>query len=407
MTHHARPAVPQTRPRRRRAATRAVALLGAGLALSLLVADCGQGTRSAAPPSSPRPHVGSGAPHPHPASPAVPHASPTTAPSGHSGPTAAPTSTAVDTAHPVTTTTSTVPAASTTFRGVFEFAGNNSGADATNPNLAGVVLVYYWSQIEPTRGSFDWSVIQRDMAPWVAAGKKVIIRISTSGSPSWDPPYSGAGTPPWVYGDGTRSIVDNGETLPVYWDAAYLSDYQSFVHSFGLEFDSNPNVAFIEAGIGMGGETLAETNASASGVAAWQAAGYTDSLWLSTVEKLASFFSASFHRTPIFPLVDMTFFDGSTSSYESLMSWFRAVPNWGLQYDGLTSTQKLSSQWTGRPVALEQRYATATSHDCLCGDISNGLTNLHGNYLLIYRSDILAPANAGYLRQAAATARPG
>jgi hypothetical protein len=313
----------------------------------------------------------------------------------------------LSTSQPVATTTTTVPPAGTAFRGIYEFAGNNSAADATDPDLAGVVLVYYWSQIEPSRGTFDWSVIGRDMAPWVAAGKKVVLRISTSGSASWDPPYSGSGTPSWVFGDGTRSIVDNGETLPVYWDQAYLTDYQSFVHSFAVQFDGNPSVAFIEAGIGMGGETLAETNASGSGLAAWEADGYTDSLWLTTVEKIASFFQTSFHTTPIFPLVDMTFFDGSTSSYQSLLTWLRAVPNWGLQYDGLTSTQKLSSQWPGRPLALEQRDATATSHDCLCDDISNGLANLHGNYLLIYRSDIDAPHNAATLAQTAAAAKPG
>jgi Beta-galactosidase len=384
-----------------------LSLLGAGLALTVVAAACGQSTRSAAPPSHHRQHAGSPSRRTTTSPTTDLHSSPTTVPMDSPATADSSTTTVLSTSQPVGTTTTTVGAASTAFRGVFEFAGNNSGADAANPDLAGVVLVYYWSQIEPTKGTFDWSVIQHDMAPWVAAGKKVILRISTSGSASWDPPYSGSGTPSWVFGDGTRSIADNGETLPVYWDPAYLTDYQSFVHSFALQFDGNPNVAFIEAGIGMGGETLAETNASHAGIASWEAAGYTDSLWLTTVEKIASFFAASFHTTPIFPLVDMTFFDGSESGYASLLSWLRAQPNWGLQYDGLTSTQKLSSQWTGRPLALEQRDATSTSHDCLCGDISNGLANLHGNYLLIYRSDIVAPSNAATLRQTEATAQPG
>ena len=100
----------------------------------------------------------------------------------------------------------------------------------------------------------------------------------------------------------TRSISNNGETIPVYWDQAYLTDYDSFVHSF------------IEAGIGMGGETLPETNASATGIAAWQSDGYIDSLWLSTVETIVSFFEGSFHKTAIFPLVDMTFFTAAPPS---------------------------------------------------------------------------------------------
>ncbi len=83
--------------------------------------------------------------------------------------------------------------------------------------------------------------------------EKVILRIATSGAASWDVPYSGDGTPAWVYADGARSVIDSGETIPVYWDQAYLTDYQAFVQAFGAEFNGNSSIAFIESGIGMGG----------------------------------------------------------------------------------------------------------------------------------------------------------
>ncbi len=354
--------------------TQIAAWAGAGVTLSLVAAGCGGVSQDAAK----APH------HNKPSH----HDATSTTTSTASGGDQTSTTTTVRANTPsnptpqasTNTATSSASNAAAGFQGIFDFAGNNSSADATNPSLAGVVLIYYWSQIEPEKGVFDWSVIADDMAPWVAAGKKVILRISTSGAASWDPPFSASGTPPWVFADGTRSISDNGETLPVYWDPSYLADYQSFVRAFALQFDGNSHVAFIEPGIGMGGETLAETDPSASGVKAWQADGYTNALWLSTIETIASYFRTAFQRTAIFPLVDMTFFDGNDADYATLMSFFRAIPNWGLQYDGLTSSQTLSSQWTGRAVALEQRYATQTSHDCLCGDISNGLENLHGNY---------------------------
>jgi hypothetical protein len=287
------------------------------------------------------------------------------------------------------------------FRGIYEFAGGNSSTDATDPDLAGVVLIYYWSQIEPQKGVFDWTLITNDMAPWVAAGKKVILRISTSGQAAWDPPYSGDATPQWVFDDGARSIVDSGETIPVYWDQAYLTDYSAFVQSFSQEFNGNPSVAFVEAGIGMGGETLPETNGSASSAADWDADGYTDALWLSTIEQIASFYQV-FTKTPVYPLVDETFFGTDQTDLNSLMDWFRSVPNWGLQDDGLTSTLTLGPLWLGRPIALEERDQTQVSGDCLCADISNGLFNLLGTYLLLYQSDIDNPANGTYLRQAAA-----
>src|ERR1700721_517860 len=49
---------------------------------------------------------------------------------------------------------------SVTFRGIYEFAGGNTKVDATDPDLAGVVLTYYWSQIEPQKGVFNWSPIE-------------------------------------------------------------------------------------------------------------------------------------------------------------------------------------------------------------------------------------------------------
>jgi hypothetical protein len=294
---------------------------------------------------------------------------------------------------------------SVTFRGIYEFAGGNTKADATDPNLAGVVLTYYWSQIEPQKGVFDWSPIESAMAPWIAAHKKIVLRISTSGGPSWDPPYSGSGTPAWVYADGARSITDNGETIPVYWDPAYLSDYQSFVAAFAGEFDGNPNLAFIEPGVGMGGETLPETGASPAGITAWEADGYTDAVWLSTVETISSFVKASFQTTRSYWMVDRTFFDGSGTYFNAVMAWFKTVPHWHLQNNGLTSTQTLSAQWSG-PLALEQLTSTENSGDCLCADISNGLDNLDATFLMIYKTDVDNPANAAYLAAAESTATP-
>jgi hypothetical protein len=373
-----------------------------GLALSLVAAACGESTPEAA---------GS---HHRPVKSSVSKVTTTTGSTSTTSATSTTTTTTVPTPPPKSPpadppSSTSVPAekpapvtSDPNFKGIYEFAGGNSSTDATAPDLAGVVLIYYWSQIEPQKGAFDWNLITNDMAPWVAAGKKVILRISTSGQADWDPPYSGDATPQWVFEDGAQSIVDSGETIPVYWDQAYLTDYSSFVQSFSQEFNGNPSVAFIEAGIGMGGETLPETNGSASSAADWDADGYTDALWLSTVEQIASFYQASFTETPVYPLVDETFFGSDQADLTSLMDWFRSVPNWGLQDDGLTSTVTLGPLWSGRPIALEERDQTQISGDCLCADISNGLLNLLGTYLLLYQSDIDNPANAAYLRQAAA-----
>ena len=192
---------------------------------------------------------------------------------------------------------------------------------------------------------------------------------------------------------------DNGATLPVYWDRSFLSAYRSFVAQFAAHFYGNPAVAFIQPGIGGGGETIPEQNASSAAVAKWTAVGYRDARWRRTVERIASYFEA-FHTTPVYPLVDRTVFDGNGKDYEAVMKWFRNVPHWGLQDDGLTQSQTLGPEWSGRPLALEQLDATSASGDTLRADVNNAVTVLHGSYLLLYRSDVIDPANAGALAQA-------
>ena len=65
------------------------------------------------------------------------------------------------------------------------------------------------------------------------------------------------------------------------------------------------------------------------------------------LRQIASFFKASFTETPVYPLVDETFFGGDDTDLNALMAWFKAMPNWGLQDDGLTATTNPRSAVVG------------------------------------------------------------
>ena len=118
-------------------------------------------------------------------------------------------------------------------------------------------------------------------------------------------------------------------------------------------------------------------------------------VWLNTVETIASFFEASFSATPVYPLVDRTFFDGNGPDFDALMAWFKQRANWGLQNDGLTSSETLDAEWSGLPLALEQLNSTQTSGDCLCADIANGSTTSMATISCSTRSTSTTPPMSG------------
>jgi hypothetical protein len=288
---------------------------------------------------------------------------------------------------------------------VIEYAGANSAHDATDPDLAGVDLDYYWSQIEPSKGFYDWDVITSAMAPWVSAGKKVILRIASAGQPSWDPPYSASGTPQWVYSDGATSVSAGGAVMPVYWSPAYLADLSSFVQAFAAEFDGNSSVAAIEASVGMGGETEPDNNLSDLSV--WQSAGYADSLWQSTVQTILGYYRQDFSKTHVYVMLTSTFLDSDWSGYKALIASLTSEkPPWHLQNDALSATSRLPSptNWAAAPgIMLEQAEPTSRSGDTLAADANNALSE-RAEYILVYRSDVTDPAYAATMSQLAALA---
>ena len=117
------------------------------------------------------------------------HSSPSkTGTSGTSGTTGSPTNTSVlptatalaitsDTSTPTPTATATesrpcppphsTTTVSGTFKGIYEFSGKNSSADANNVIISGTFLNYYWSKIEPQKGTFHWELLDQDMKPRV------------------------------------------------------------------------------------------------------------------------------------------------------------------------------------------------------------------------------------------------
>lgn len=115
-----------------------------------------------------------------------------------------------------------------------------------------------WVYIEPEEGKFNWAIVDTPAQRWIAKGKKVAFRFTTSEN------WMEYATPKWVFDAGAESIrytwgkgpdpagfaVD-----PVFDDPIYLEKLENFLAAAGKRYNGNPDIAFIDVGTyGMWGE---------------------------------------------------------------------------------------------------------------------------------------------------------
>lgn len=279
--------------------------------------------------------------------------------------------------------------------GIYEFAATDRTADADDPLLAGTTVTVDWSNVEPQAGQLDWSVIDTAIAPWAAAGKRVILRVSPGSDVAWG---NGAGdaTPGWVYGEGVGQVDDDGSILPAYWDPAFVAAYSAFVAAYAARYDGDPSVAFVEMGIGEGGETLADTQLDRNRLALLSAAGYDDQIWLTYVKAVSRIYRDDFRKTAVVALVDSSFLGQRRhEDYGALTRWLERN-GFPMQYDGLVPGSRLpGGAWKGVSTISEQRDPAqgSAAAAALLAECRAAVSRLHSRWLLVYQSDVDSSAD--------------
>lgn len=289
------------------------------------------------------------------------------------------------------------------FHGIFQFRGEEDPANASSPYLAGANITFYWSQLEPAQGHYNWKLLDQAMQPWIAHGKKVILRISTSGWAHWEPPYSAQGTPQWVFNAGVPFVTEvDGALFPQYWHPLFLSNLGTFVHAMAQRYDANPHLAYIQIGVGVGGETKVDTEGKSNPniLQLWQHIGYTDAIWWNAVQKIITIYASAFHSTPLALMPDATFIGDTHGYQESLVLNYAVQHGIWLQDNGLQTDRLLPSIWMTSPHTEEQIAPASQTGASLQAEIQTAL-NLQARYILIFTADINNPANQQVLQWAA------
>jgi hypothetical protein len=171
-------------------------------------------------------------------------------------------------------------------------------ANISDPQVAGAEIHLPWSMLEPSKGQFNYQLLDRFLAAWGAVGKKIVLSIKTSPDGAEVNPYGGSSTPQWVYAEGARHIkVDKKgiiQKIPLLWDPIFQKEYQTFIQQFAARYDGNPAIEYIIVGPGVFNSTRA---IYPHDVTKLRRAGYTDQLWYQTNVQIMNFYQQAFHST--------------------------------------------------------------------------------------------------------------
>ena len=285
---------------------------------------------------------------------------------------------------------------------------------ASNPSIVGSILPYTWSQLNPSDGTYVWSLIDNDMLPWINAGKQVELRVVTASSNGTDSsvPHYGKtakqATPQWVFTAGAVSVVgsDGVTVLPVYWDTIYQAKYLQFLTAFAARYDGNPNISGIVIGMGVFGELTIDNLVNAGTLALWQAVGYTQNAWTTAYTWAVQAYKSAFVHTPLNMPMKQPYLDSDGSHNQDTAMAIGAQNNVAFRDNGLVNKMTVPTNiqvhnnalWAVWPYGKmeEQLKATIQTGSTLLGDIALGL-QFGGLYLDIYSADILLAGNAPLL----------
>ncbi len=130
-----------------------------------------------------------------------------------------------------------------------------------DPNLCGVSILVGWSDVEKTKGNFDWSQVIRWATPYVNAGLTVNLLFADASEVG-----SNTATPSWVTdpsGDNVATISCSGQPpYPDYMDPTFEKDYEAFIAAAVAEFSQpaptgssiTSSIGYMRFGLGAGVE---------------------------------------------------------------------------------------------------------------------------------------------------------
>jgi len=185
----------------------------------------------------------------------------------------------------------------------FYAARDNRNLDPTEYALVGSHQSFYWDQLEPAEGAYNWGPIQTFLNRCQASGKKASLQIITFNGRAnqFNPLDPAIRVPAWVFAAGAGKVTaSDGFQIPKYWDPVYKAKYRNFVAALAAQFDGHATLEYIQMGVGKFGETQpCDERDDAAVTAALVADGLTQWTWPYIVNDIVDMYADAFDTTKV------------------------------------------------------------------------------------------------------------
>jgi hypothetical protein len=217
-----------------------------------------------------------------------------------------------------------------------------------NSTVGGVVFWLEWASADKGPGSnpqYDFSAFDAEIAPWIAAGKKVNIVVwAVSDTPT------NTATPQYVWNAlGSSNITTcAGEKIPNYFQSAFQLPYEAFMAQVINHYNGNGSIGYIRIGLARGGETWPAPNfgtdpCTSTFTNKW---GWTETTWTNYVNAMLNY-EATLKSTKQL-MVGIDSYDSTTmpdSEAATAVSLHIAFGNQGMEANDIKNYPHCSSDW--------------------------------------------------------------
>jgi hypothetical protein len=111
--------------------------------------------------------------------------------------------------------------------GIYQVWGKDSALSL--PYVKGGQITLEWSQLEPTRNRFNWSVLDSKLKYFHSIGKVATVQINSTRS-----------KPAWVWNVVQRCGTQKGQAAPRYWDPQYMQVQTELVTGLANHLKESP-----------------------------------------------------------------------------------------------------------------------------------------------------------------------